>query len=441
MISIPAAISIAAPRITALVAAGAAVLGVGLVLPATASDDEPRLLAVQFDLTPGQAADDGPLSASGSAEVAHYVALQVDHGGVTRRLRPMTGSIGAHVSAGSTSLAAEIDGLRIGPAADGFDRTMTDVFASTSLSRFARIDTGGVGQAATIDLRLPRPLEPGDYLLVQEAGGDDSIELETIGADGVVIGPTRVVGPPYRWNSGHRTPDGAAQWAVVVPASAAGGTAPATGLRIRSSKAEVKILVMEPAVEGAAASIAGQAAATGPESGPESGADAAPTAISLPPTIEAASTEGHATEAPATGAPVATTAPAETEVAETTPTEAPGTTGHEPSPGLSTDQEPAPTEANSPIADGPAAVEGQAAAEVTPSPSEPDRAAQTDDAAPAPTTLAMTGVPTEPWVLVALATGFIFFGYTAVAAFRRPAHLAGPGESQGHAQLDALGFD
>ncbi len=47
----------------------------------------------------------------------------------------------------------------------------------------------------------------------------------------------------------------------------------------------------------------------------------------------------------------------------------------------------------------------------------------------------------EPWILVALITGCIFFGYTTVVAFRRPAHHPRPGEPRGHAQLDALGFD
>jgi len=53
----------------------------------------------------------------------------------------------------------------------------------------------------------------------------------------------------------------------------------------------------------------------------------------------------------------------------------------------------------------------------------------------------MTGVSTDPWVLVTLATGLIFFGYTAVAAFRRQDEESRSGEPSGHAQLDALGFD
>jgi hypothetical protein len=55
----------------------------------------------------------------------------------------------------------------------------------------------------------------------------------------------------------------------------------------------------------------------------------------------------------------------------------------------------------------------------------------------------MTGMPTEPWLLVVLAMGLIFFGYTTFSAFRRPQaeRLPVPGEPAGHEQLDALGFD
>jgi hypothetical protein len=37
-----------------------------------------------------------------------------------------------------------------------------------------------------------------------------------------------------------------------------------------------------------------------------------------------------------------------------------------------------------------------------------------------PAELAMTGVPNDPWILVVLAMGLIFFGYTTMAAFSRP---------------------
>ena len=55
-----------------------------------------------------------------------------------------------------------------------------------------------------------------------------------------------------------------------------------------------------------------------------------------------------------------------------------------------------------------------------------------------PTELAMTGVRTEPWILVILALGLILIGYTAYTAFSRP---VGRDLLRGHALLDRLGFD
>ncbi len=70
-----------------------------------------------------------------------------------------------------------------------------------------------------------------------------------------------------------------------------------------------------------------------------------------------------------------------------------------------------------------------------------------------PAQLALTGMVTEPWVIVVFAMAFIFIGYTVYAAF---AQQSGPSRSddggrrngakgrdgnQGHSQLDALGFD
>lgn len=62
----------------------------------------------------------------------------------------------------------------------------------------------------------------------------------------------------------------------------------------------------------------------------------------------------------------------------------------------------------------------------------------TEAAEPAPTQLAMTGIRTEPWILVVLAMGLIFTGYTAYAAF---AGATRNGEVRGHDHLDFLGFD
>lgn len=80
-------------------------------------------------------------------------------------------------------------------------------------------------------------------------------------------------------------------------------------------------------------------------------------------------------------------------------------------------------------ASGVTAADGQApvaAAEPTRAPIEPV------------TQLALTGLVTEPWVLVIFAMAFIFIGYTAYAAFRQNMPTD---ENSGHDQLDALGFD
>lgn len=80
-------------------------------------------------------------------------------------------------------------------------------------------------------------------------------------------------------------------------------------------------------------------------------------------------------------------------------------------------------------------------------PADGSAVAESDEAAPKQ--LAMTGVRTEPWILVLLAMGLIFTGYTAFVAFNghspsvpgrpsRPGHF---GEPSGHSQLDSLGFD
>ncbi len=362
-------------RLAALVAGVASLLAAGPIPRAGGTDVEPRLMAVRFDVGPAAGGEaDGPLSAAPPAEVAHYASLQVDHAGVTRRLQPVAGPVTASATSGATGLAAELDGLRLGPAAEGFDDALSQAFASPSVGHLARIEADGSAGPAVVDLALPRALGPGDYLLVQEAGGDDRIEIEALGPDGASLGRARVVGPPYRWNSGRQTPEGTDQWASVVAPSDWAVSGTATTLRIRATRAEVKVLLLEPAVD-----------------------DVAPTApaVGVEPAVGAEPAVGTATEA----------APAIHTVARA-----------EPGPVVPAVSAPADPAAAVPV---PVAV---------------DRVA-------APTALAMTGVRTEPWVLVGLATGCIFVGYTAVAAFRRPAHRATPGEPSGHAQLDALGFE
>ncbi|MEM9561807.1 MAG: hypothetical protein AAGA93_04275, partial [Actinomycetota bacterium] len=98
-----------------------------------------------------------------------------------------------------------------------------------------------------------------------------------------------------------------------------------------------------------------------------------------------------------------------------------------------------------PSGDGPAAVEATAVVVAddgrVSAATQAAMAGALADSGPTVTALAMTGVATEPWTLVALATGLMFFGYTVVVAYRRPRHRAEQGETAGHAQLDALGFD
>ncbi len=404
-------------------AATATALGVALVSPvsgstSSADDDGPDLVAVRFDLAPADSsAGDDPLSPAGSDTISHYVELQVDHGGVTRRLRPVTGSVTATPLVTAPATSVEIDGLRIGPAADGFDSTLGRALGSASVGSFARIDTGGVGEPAVIQLDLGRALGSGDYLLVQEAGGDATIEIEALGADGGVVG-ARTVGPSYRWKSSHRTPDGSVQWASVVDVTDWAATGEVTGLLVKAATAEVKVLVLEPAVgviplpladaeidQGAASGSTGDGRPSGPPSSAAPDPIPSPTSVQAPdpgPATDAAS--GSAPPTPTTTPPTPTTAPPAS------------TTSSVPSPPLV--EEP-----------GPASNGGPAS-----------RILQQAEV-PMPTALAMTGVSTDPWVLVTLATGLIFFGYTAVAAFRRPTDEATTGEPSGHAQLDALGFD
>ncbi|MEM7275944.1 MAG: hypothetical protein AAF547_22905 [Actinomycetota bacterium] len=86
----------------------------------------------------------------------------------------------------------------------------------------------------------------------------------------------------------------------------------------------------------------------------------------------------------------------------------------------------------------------------------PSSAAPTEADVEPPTQLAMTGLPTEPWTLAALAVGLIFIGHTTYLAFAPAATLGATGGHRsttrsrrrhrgdpdgGHALLDALGFD
>lgn len=406
------------------------------------TEDAVHLVSVRFELAPDTPpADPGPLTASSVIDPVRYAAVQIEHRGVTRRLRPTGGVASIAVALGEEgAVVAEADGLRIGPSADGYSEALAGFVGSSSLGRFARIDAGGGESGVVLDVDLGRALGPDHYLLVQEAGGDAAVRIETLAADGRPTGAVTDLVAPYAWNTGHRSEPGVDLWATVVPVPLPAAGQPASGLRIRATTAELKVLVLEPAVDGAAAPPA--------ESGAGGGGVAGVVAATVTPDAGSQPTD-----------PVGGSDPEASE---------PGGAIVE---GLQVASEPVETavdaaSASASVASATASTAGSAAASTAAAVAAPQSAAEaTDGGSPASrtsgqprevsggpaiatatgsqaTALAMTGVPTEPWILVGLATGLIFFGYTVVVAFRRPsAHRAGPGEAAGHAQLDALGFD
>jgi hypothetical protein len=508
-----------------------------------------RLVAVQFDLAEAGGTDAaGPLRPAQATEAVRYEAVQIEDRGTARRLRPIAGTVHVSLAAeDARSVVAERDGLRIGPSADGFANSLAEAVASPSLHRFVRIDTGSADTWAAIDVVFDRPLAEGHYLLVQEAGGDGTIEVEPLGADGAPAGPVQRFAAPYVWNTGHGAEAGVDHWATVAAGPTPVDGRVVTGLRIRATRAELKVVVLEPAAGGAVAGAvaaagtdeveaddradgAGEPAADGegettrPDDGgagnqatgqPSATAAAGALRIDLAAAVMPAVAVAGAGcdqalaggDPPAQGPSAATFCYAVTnagdvgvaEVAITDPraglTEArlPRVSGpeilqpgqravfyHHTTPVGGPDRVTiraaarSVAEGDGRLADVSASVAGPTpveaapavpAVEAAPAPEgradggqPPDGSPATEAAAPATevavgapvaelvqtgqTALAMTGTATEPWVLVGLATGLIFFGYTAVAAFRRPgAHQAAEGEVSGHTQLDALGFD
>ncbi|MEM9566126.1 MAG: hypothetical protein AAGA93_26130, partial [Actinomycetota bacterium] len=247
----------------ALLVAVVAVVVVVVVTSTGRADAEPaRIRSVQFDLVAGQAGQDaeaggGPLRPAPTGAGASYVSLQVERSAGPERLRPLTAGVTASTPALDGSLVAELSGLRVGPEDPAFDEAIAEVFTSRSVQDLVRIDTGSLDAPVTIDVRLPRPLGPGDAVLVQDGDGDAVIELAGLAPDGTVVAPSAVGTPPYTWNTGHHTVDGVVQWAAVLDAPAAADGQPVTGLRIRTARAELKVLVLEStAVAGASASTA-----------------------------------------------------------------------------------------------------------------------------------------------------------------------------------------
>lgn len=397
-------------RVVAGVAAlMAAALPLLVSAPVGAQDDSVDLVSVHFELATKAPAMSGPLSAAPSTAPVRYDTVQVEHRGVARRLRPVGGTVTVTRAVGeAAAVVAEADGLRIGPSAEGYGAALPGFATSPSLGHFVRVDAAGAEGGVVLDLDLGRPLGPDDYLLVQEAGGDAAIRIESLAGPGSPTGAVADVGAPYDWNTGHRIEAGQDLWATVVPVPLPVDGSAASGLRIRTASAELKVLLLEPALAGATAETPAPV-----EAGSTSAAAVAePVEAATPPAVATSQT------------PTADPAPAPEEVQVSAGTDS-GAAAEDGTPAA------VPVPPSDPA---PAQVEPLVEAVTAPSSAQ---------AAAAPATaLAMTGMPTEPWILVGLATGMIFFGYTTVAAFRRPStHRALEGQVNGHAQLDALGFD
>jgi hypothetical protein len=527
----------------AVVMAVALTIAVAVAVSTALAADGARLTSVQFDLgREGSEGSGGPLSAAGGGSKASYHSAAINDGGAEHIVRPLTGPVSVSLSRdAAAAVAAQLGGSRVGPSAGDFGDSLADALSSPSLGRFARI--GSTGSPVALDLRYARPLGDGDYLLVQEAGGDAAIELTALDGDGRPLGPALVVGPRYQWNTGHATADGTAFWAGVVPADVLAPGQDVHGVRIATRGAELKVVALEPGpipslrptapagtatpspaptsaeatpareavgVEPAFAAIGleigvvpavavdgagcGQAIAGG-GAAPEAGrsatfcfavtntgtVDVTDIAITdrrvglvdavLPRSegpevlapgdravfyhfaiVEAGAGDGsaQATARPAddgsiegdpqpdtAAASAFATAPATDETGGPGPepeAEPAGLPGAEASSDRAEAGTPTPTvsPATTPPATTPGNDSGSSGAGIGPVESDQPPAA-----------LAMTGIPTDPWVLVVLAMGLIFFGYTTTAAFRRPPGEppAEGGEPMGHDQLDALGFD
>ena len=522
----------------AVVMAVALTIAVAAAVGAALAADGARLTSVQFDLgREGSEGAGGPLSAGGGGSAASYHSAAINDGGAEHIVRPLTGPVSVNLSRDdAAAVAAQLGGARVGPSAGDFGDSLADALSSPSLGRFARI--GSTGSAVSLDLRYARPLGDGDYLLVQEAGGDAAIELTALDGDGRPLGPARVVGPRYQWNTGHATADGTAFWAGVVPAGSLAPGQDVHGVRVATDGAELKVVALEPGPTPSLRSTTPTGTATPAPAPTAAGATPAQEAVGVEPAFAAIGLEIGVVPAVAVGGAgcdqaiagggaaaeagrsatfcFAVTNTGTVDVTDIAITDRrvglvdavlPRSEGPEvlapgdravfyhfaiveagagdgsaqatarPADDGSIDGDPQPTAAASaPVADGTgepgpepeAEPEGLAGAEASsdraeagtptptvPPPTTPPATTPSNDSGSTgagigpeesdqpPAALAMTGMPTDPWVLVVLAMGLIFFGYTTTAAFRRPPGEppAEYGEPTGHEQLDAFGFD
>ena len=518
-----------------MIVVAAAATAVDSVRPVGAAESEVKIVSVHFDLTAPATENTGGLQAAGPAQPASYQSLVVEHRGVELGLDPIPGAVRVHLDqAQAPDMAADLDGLRLGSAAPDFANGLADAVSSRAVHRFVRFTPSADGSPLAIDVSYGRPLQGGDFVLVQERLGDASLELTAINATGVAIGNTVVVGPSYQWNTGHGPTPEEPVWATAVSFDRfVTNGEPISSVRVVGNEAEFKVLALGPAAAPSAASIAAPAApepvdlATGDQGVIDTAAaETAPLSeASEPPPFAAVGIESGLQPAIAVGGTGCDSAPdvgraianadatvgeagtycftvtnlgtthlsdvaisdpelglSQADLAKLSGPEvlAPGQQAvyyhhgvvAEPA-GLATIVTALPIdEAGNPIAGfvAPAAAVGenntainrensaeisvgQPAAETglteADAPAilanvvdEPAAASGPAEAlnAPAITELALTGMLTEPWVLVIFAMAFIFIGYTAFVAFKERESRAA-GKSKGHDQLDALGFD
>lgn len=351
-----------------------------------AADDRSRIQSVRFEFENVASAETGD-----ATRIARYRSMTVAVGGEPVELRPLTGTVRVSMSRDDAEvMTAELNGTRHGAGVEDFGDRVASATTSDSANSNLHI-TPREGGPASVDVFFSRALGASDYLLVQEAGGDSIVTLTPIAGDGTVVGDARQVGPDYQWNTGHPSMDGQPTWASVLPVAAFGSSF--EGFRLSAEAAQVKVLALaiadpEPLVVTV-----------------EQPSEAVPNSDSAPVEAAAATGSDHGDNPPLTEAQPAVVPPnvvsgpqvvsAPQAVSEPQEVSAPqGASG--------------PQEASAPVA-----------------------------AAPAITQLAMTGNLTEPWLVVALAMGIIFIGYTVYAAYRLPARR----DAAGHDQLDQLGFD
>jgi hypothetical protein len=360
-----------------------------VLMPGAAAELEPtgeraKIQSVRFEFETVAAAEGGA-----EARIARYRSMTVDHDGVALEVRPLAGVVRVSMSQSHAEvMTAELDGNRYGSDHASFGDLVASAATSDSANSNLHIATHPDGHAS-VDLFFPRSLGSDDFVLVQEAGGESVVTLTPIGADGLVTGAAKQVGPNYQWNTGHPALDGQPTWASVLPASAFGPDV--AGVRLSTEAAQIKVLALTARPQQAAQPVQD-------DEGPSEVSTQEPAALVV--SLDEQSV-GQSAEQSAEGS----------DNAEGPLTEA--------------------TDVANPVVV-PSAVVPQPQPQTQPQTQGPVEAA-----APAITQLAMTGNLTEPWLVVLLAMGLIFIGYTVYAAYRPSID----GEATGHDQLDAMGFD